>query len=185
VNQVIIVTGPAGAGKSSVAEAICERFDRMMHIEVDHLRHWVKAGYRHPWLDDPQTAEQRLLAVRNASAIAREADALRYAAVIDDVVLAEGVALYREAFAGIGCNVHFALLLPSLEVTLARDGQRSEPIPDRARTLHADFARESSGGLLPGAAIDSSEDGDAAMTADRVMDAVASGAALFIEGSNG
>jgi adenylate kinase family enzyme len=184
LNQVIVVTGPPGAGKSSVAEAICERFDRMMHIEVDHLRHWVKAGYRHPWLDDPQAAEQGVLAVRNASAIAREADALRYAAVIDDVVFASQAALYREAFAGIGGNVHFVLLLPSLEVALARDGQRVETIRDRVRALHEDFTRESAAGLLPGAAIDSSEDGDAALTADRVMDAVASGAALFIEGAD-
>ncbi len=180
---MIVVSGPAGVGKSSVAEAICERFDRMLHIEVDNLRHMVKAGYRHPWLDEPQATEQRLLAVRNATAVAREAVALRYAAVIDDVVFAEQAALYREAFAGIGCNVHFVLLLPSLEVVLERDAARSYSIPERVRALHADFTREFAAGLLPGAAIDSSEDGDAALTADRVMDAVASGAALFIVGA--
>ena len=32
MQQVILVTGPAGAGKSSVAAALCERFDRMVHI---------------------------------------------------------------------------------------------------------------------------------------------------------
>ena len=85
MQQVILVTGPAGAGKSSVAAALCERFDRMMHIEVDALRHMVRAGYRHPWLEDAQAAEQRVLAVRNAMAIARECVAMRYAVVIDDV----------------------------------------------------------------------------------------------------
>ena len=184
MNQVIIVTGPPGAGKSSVAEAIYERFDRMMHIEVDHLRHWVKAGYRDPWLDEPQAVEQGLLSVRNAVAIAREADALRYAAVIEDIVLADRVELYREAFEGIGCNVHFVLLLPSLEVSLARDAAHSYHAK-HLRGLHADFTSESSAGLLPGAVVDSSEDGDAALTADRVVDAVASGRALFIEGSGG
>ena len=179
---MIIVAGPAGVGKSSVAEAICERFDRMLHIEVDLLRHWVKAGYRHPWLDDPQAAEQALLSVRNAVAIARESIALRYAVVIEDIVSAERVELYRRAFDGIECNVHFVLLLPSLEVALARDATRSYQAK-HVRGLHADFTRESAAGLLPGAAIDSSEDGDAALTADRVMDAVASGAALFIAGS--
>ncbi len=182
---MIIVTGPAGAGKSSVAEAICERFDRMLHVEAQELRHLVKAGYRQPWLDEPQAAEQRLLGVRNAVAIARESIALRYAVVIEDIVLAERVEQYREALAGIGCNVHFVLLLPTLEVALARDAARSYQIPEHVRALYADFARESSQGLLPGVVIDSSEDRDAALTADRVMDAVASGEALLIERSGG
>ena len=188
MNQVILITGPAGAGKTSVSEAICERFDRMMHVQVDLLREWVRAGYRQPWLDDPQAAERRalptgrLLSVRNAVAIAREAIALRYAVVIDDVIFAEDIEHYREALSGIGCNVHFLLLLPELETAVARDGGRSAGVsaPDRVRPLHETFARESAAGLLPGAVIDSTRDENAPLTADRVLDAVASGDALFI-----
>ena len=180
MNQVVLITGPAGAGKSAVAEALCERFDRMLHVEVDTLRHWVKAGYRHPWAGDAQAAEQRLLATRNASAIARESIALRYAVVIDDVVFAREAAQYREALADVGCDVHFVLLLPDLEVTLARDRARLATIPDRVRALHEQFRRESAEGLLPGATIDSTHDENAQMTADRVQEAVATGEALFI-----
>ena len=184
MNQVILVTGPAGAGKTSVSEAICERFDRMMHVQVDLLREWVRAGYRHPWLDDPQAAEQRRLAVRNASAIAREAIAMRYSVVIDDVIFAEEAASYRQALRGVGCTVHFVLLLPELETALDRDQHRSAGIsaPDRVRPLHENFSRHASEGLLPGAVIDSTHDENAQLTADRVLDAVAAGEALFIEG---
>ena len=184
MNQIILVTGPAGAGKSAVSEAICERFDRMLHIEGDRLRSFVKAGYRHGWADDPQAAEQRLLAVRSAAAIAREALALRYAVVIDDVIFAEQAGLYREALRDVGCNVHFALLLPALATAIARDHARSADIsaPERVRPLHDDFSRQSAGGLLPGALIDSTDDENARLTADRVLDAVASGEALFLEG---
>ena len=177
---MIIVAGPAGVGKSSVAEAICERFDRMMHIEVDLLRHWVKAGYRHPWLDDPQATEQRLLAVRNATAVAREAVALRYAVVIDDVLVARTAGWYRDALEGIPTAVQLVTLLPDLETTLARDATRPHPVPDRVRALHEQFAREIAEGALPGAVIDSTHDENAYLTADRVMDAVATGEALFI-----
>lgn len=182
MQQVIIVTGPAGAGKSSVAAALCERFDRMVHIEVDTLRHMVRAGYRHPWIEgDAQATEQLLLATRNAAAIARECVALRYAVVIDDVAQSSVAAQYREALAGIDAHVHFVTLLPSLEVSLARDTDRSASIPDRVRALHAEFSAEAAAGELPGIVLDTSNDPDAALTADRVQDAVGQGVALFME----
>ncbi len=177
--HVIIVSGPPGAGKTSVAEALCERFDRMLHVEVDTLRHMVKAGYRHPWAGDAQAAEQLLLAVRNASALARESVAARYAAVIDDIVTAEMAAHYREALAGIDAPVHLVTLLPRLDVTLARDSARRESLPDRARALHEQLSREAAAGELPGAVLDTSDDTNAQLTADRVQDVVASGTALI------
>ena len=181
MNQVILLTGPIDAARAAVAEAICERFDRMLHVPAETLRHWVRAGYRHPWLaDDPQAAEQRLLAVRNASAIAREAIAMRYAVVIDDVIPAESVGPYREALASAGGSVHFALLLPATEPAAPRDG-----VPggagERLRALHEQFSRQSAEGLLPGAVIRTADGEDAALTADRVLDAVATGEALFVE----
>lgn len=182
MEQIIILSGPPAAGKTAVAEALCERFDRMLHVEVDHLRHAVKAGYRHPWEDDRQAREQRLLAVRSACAVARESIALRYAVVITDVVTAEAVPQYREALAGLGVAVHLATLLPTLDVTLARDTARRGDLEARIRTLHAELSRDTANGTIPGAVLDTSGDVDARATGDRVQDAVARGLAGFIAG---
>lgn len=178
--QIIIVSGPPGAGKTSVAEALCERFDRMLHIEVDTLRHMVKAGYRHPWAGDAQAEEQLVLGARNAAAIARESTAARYAVVIDDVVTAAMAVHYIEALRGIDAPVHFVTLLPRLDVTLARDAARRATLPDRVRVLHEQLTREEEADALPGAVLDTSDDGNAQLTADRVQDVVASGAGLMI-----
>ncbi|MBM4415379.1 MAG: hypothetical protein FJ035_03795 [Chloroflexi bacterium] len=177
MQQIILVSGPAGAGKTAVAEALCERFDRMAHVEVDLLRAMIKAGHRDPWLGDPQAVEQRALAVRNACAIARGCIAARYAVVIDDVAQPVDLVTYRAQLAG--AHVHLVTLLPALDVTLARDRGRSVSVPDRVRALHAEFTRDVYAGALPGAVLDTSADANAALTADRVQDAVACGAALL------
>ncbi len=182
MNQIILLSGPPGAGKSSVAEALCERFDRMLLVEVDDLRHMVRAGYRHPWIDDKQAREQLQLGALNAAAIALQSVALRYSVVIADVITAETVEWYRDALAGSPASIELVTLLPGIEETQRRDADRSDPLslPRRIVELHQQFTAEVAAGTLPGAALDTSGDGAPAATADRVQDAIARGHALFL-----
>ena len=180
MHQIVLLSGPPSAGRSAVARALCERFDRMLHVDVEALRSWVRAGYRHPWARDEQAREQRLLAIRNASAIARECSALRYACVIDDAALAADLEAYRAALAGTGAPVHVVTLLASGEAPPPPGPGRDPAAGGAVESLGESFAREAAAGLLPGVVLDISGDRGPHYTADRVQDAVASGEALVV-----
>jgi chloramphenicol 3-O-phosphotransferase len=180
MNQIILLSGPPGAGKTSVAEALCERFDRMLLVEVDHLRHMVRAGYRHLWIADHQALEQLELGARNAAAVALQSVAARYAVVVTDVITAQAVEWYRDALAASPARVELVTLLPTIEEPLRRDAACPDSLAERSRQLHQQLASEAAAGALPGVVLDPSPDPDPQATADRVQDAISRGHALFV-----
>ena len=171
MNQILILGGPPGARRAAVAQAVCERYDRMLRIDAEALRQWVCAGYRRRDANDAQAAEQRLLAVRAASAVAREGVAARYAAVIEDAALAEDLAAYREALADAGAIVHAVTLLPHADATPDADPEDETPAAFRA-AIEA--------GALPGAVLEAASGESAHATAERLMDLIAAGGAVLL-----
>jgi chloramphenicol 3-O-phosphotransferase/ADP-ribose pyrophosphatase YjhB (NUDIX family) len=128
---VVIVTGPAAAGKSTVARELCRRFDRAAHIDVDVIRwHMIVSGYVRPeeaYGPEPEEAQrQLLLAARNASALARNFADEGFLAVIDDVIeTREHLDAYLDYLSG--CDpISVVTLLPNADTLAARDAGRPE-----------------------------------------------------------
>ncbi len=177
MSQVVIVSGPPGAGKSSVCEALCERYDRTVHLETDDVYGWLRMGYIAPW--KPGSADQNMMvsraAARAAVAFARE----RYGVFIDGVIGAQHLPVYIEELRAAAVPVHFVVLLPPLEEMLRRAAGREKQIPgagDMFARLHAMFA---DAGPFAGVTLDTA--GLTALeTADRVMSACARGDALVL-----
>ena len=167
--QLVIISGPPNAGKSATAEALCQRYDRMFHIDVDVLRGFLRMGKLRPWDESPEGQRQRDLFIASAMDMACRFLDAGYGVVIDDVITGDDLPAYRDALAGRAEPVHFVVLLPSLQAMLAR-GTRE---PDRARALHERFATWKGvavidpGGLAP------------EVVADRVMALAAEGRALL------
>lgn len=165
---VIIVTGPAGAGKSSVARELCRRFPRSAHVEVDLLREMIRSGYVSPAPGEGgmlgEAAFQIELAQRNAAALALNFTRDQFATVIDDVLeTADDLDRYIAAL-GPSADIRFVTLLPDAETLARRDAGRQpgERMGARSEELRHIFAAngESRGLLLDTSALGIEEAAD-------------------------
>lgn len=81
-----LISGVPGSGKSSVADALARKYPRGVHIAMDDVRAFVKAGIASPLEWSAQTALQFEIARRNAARMAADYVAGGFTAVIDDVI---------------------------------------------------------------------------------------------------
>jgi cytidylate kinase len=135
-NTILLVAGPPGAGKSTVAGLVADGFERSVHVHTDHFYDWIARGYVESWR--PESLGQNLVI---ADAIAAAADRLAtggYDVVVDGVLglwaLGPWHALERP--------ISYVLLLPDAAVARQRAAERGEhPLKDLevVGQMHAAF----------------------------------------------
>jgi hypothetical protein len=121
---IFILTGAPGAGKTSVARELAQRFELGLHLSVDELRDWVVAGKVEPIpLLTPPAAHQLRLARQSAGSIADIYSRGGCTVVIDDVLVSADLqALFNHTQPG--CPVHTLFLRPSFDEVIARNSAR-------------------------------------------------------------
>ena len=139
MGSLIVVTGPPGAGKSTVAGGLVRAFPSSALIAGDDFFRFVRGGWVEPWL--PEAHRQNEVVLGAAAAAAGRFVAGGYTVVYDGVV----GPWFLPAFAAAtgAAELEYAILLPPEEVCLTRLATRvghGFTDADAARRMYREFA---------------------------------------------
>jgi cytidylate kinase len=115
VGELIVVTGPPGAGKSSVSEELAKRWKPSALVPGDVFFGMIKQGYVRPWL--PQSRRQNTVIIEAAAAAAGRLCNLCLV-VYEGVVGPWFLPTFLRA-TGLA-SMHYVVLLPPLDVCIER-----------------------------------------------------------------
>lgn len=145
MGDLVIVTGPPGAGKSSVAPLVADGFASSVLIQGDWFFGLWRRGAIDPWLPEagPQTTIAAAAAAATVGSFVRADCTVVYDGFIPPLDLPgfaalAGVATTRYA-------VHYAVLLPSEATCVARVASRAGhgfTSEEATRGMYRDFADE-------------------------------------------
>ena len=121
---VLVITGPPGSGKSTTARLVAQRFDQVCCLESDWFWTTIVKGFVAPWRPEADAQNRAVL-----RAVAESAAALAssgYAVIVDGVVGPWFLGLVTEPLARHGVEVHYVVLRPDLDATVARVTSRAD-----------------------------------------------------------
>lgn len=143
MSSLLVVSGPPGAGKSTIAAALADRLDPSALVEGDQFFRFLRSGAIEPWR--PESQRQNEVIVRIQAATARRYRDGGYHTVFDGVIGPWFLDSFRAATNG---PFEYVVLLPSLDVCLERIRSRDgHDFSDEAaaRSMHTQFV-EACGG---------------------------------------
>ena len=124
---VLVLAGPPGAGKSTVARLVAARFERSACVESDWFFTTVVNGFIPPW--ELASADQNRTLLRAAAASAARFAAGGYATVLDGVFGPWHLDDLRAELAPAAVPISYVVLRPTLDTVLERATGRAGETP--------------------------------------------------------
>jgi adenylate kinase family enzyme len=116
---VVVVTGPPGAGKSTVCRELVSRADRGALVDGDTFFDSIKSGWVAPWL--PESAPQNETVIDALGAAAARFARGDYLVVVDGIIGPWFVDRFRVELA---TPLHYVVVRPSRSAAFARASNR-------------------------------------------------------------
>lgn len=130
---LLVITGPPGAGKTTVAKSVAGTFDKSALVEGDSFFGFLASGAITPWL--PEARDQNEAVVRIAAGAAGQFASAGYVTIFDGII---GPWLLQTFAVAAGLDaLHYAVLMPSIETCVERVATRVDHgFTDEAATRH-------------------------------------------------
>jgi hypothetical protein len=123
--SITVVTGPPGAGKTTVAAALARSAPLGVHLVADHCFHWIVSGYVVPWSPDSNRQNATVIGAIGAAA-ARYAEG-GYDVAVDGIVGPWFLGRFQQAIGSAADTLHYIVLRPRREVARQRALRRAGP----------------------------------------------------------
>jgi cytidylate kinase len=144
--RVIIVTGPPGAGKTTVARLLTDRLSPSVHVHCDDFWRFIRRGWIAPYLPQAHRQNETVIDVVGRAAFGYAAGG--YQVVCDGIVGPWFLDRFRagdpgKAAAKADVEVHYVVLRPNGAVTLERAAARGGDAltdPEPIQSLHRQFS---------------------------------------------
>lgn len=131
---ILIVTGPAASGKTSVARQIAEQtLDPSVHLHADDFFHALKVGRLRGW-DEGSTLQHQVVFEAIGSAASAFANG-GYFVVLDSLIRPRYLDVLTDIIRSNNIELHYVVLRPSLSETQSRSCKRDEALCHRDEIL--------------------------------------------------